>query len=267
MPVSKPFVVATEGQTIDGRQITREQIQQMAASYDPKVYTAVANLEHYLSFMPDSTFSAQGHVVSLTTQEVTLMGDKKLQLMAVVDANESVVAMQKKGQKAFASIELINNFINKGITYLTGLAFTDSPASIGTQSMKFSAKPENIYSFGDEITIEFEPEDSDPGLGVSLFNKVKELLSFKSKKDEDRFTDVGLAVETIAVSQKDLLEKFSTVPAELAAATAKIAELNAALDTHRAAFTALTEKLDAMPNGTTTRPAASGGDGQTKTDC
>ncbi|MBI5917777.1 MAG: GPO family capsid scaffolding protein [Nitrosomonadales bacterium] len=263
MPLSKPFVVATEGQTIDGRQITREQIQQMAANYDPKVYTAVANLEHYLSFMPESTFSAQGHVVSLTTQETTLMGDKKLQLMAVVDANDSVVSLQKKGQKAFASIELVNNFINKGITYLTGLAFTDSPASIGTQSMKFSAKPENIYSFGEAVSIEFEPEASTPGLGESLFNKVKELLTGKGKKDEERFTDVGLAVLAIAASQRELLDKYS----ELAKANETIATLQAQADKDRTEFAEFKAQVDAMPDGTSQRPPASGGNGANKTDC
>jgi hypothetical protein len=263
MPVSKPFAIATEGPTIDGRNISRDWISQMAKNYDPKSYTAVANLEHYISMMPDSVFSAHGKVVSLSTQETELIGEKKLQLMAVVDASEYVVSLQKAGKKLFASVEIANNFLNKGIAYLTGLAFTDNPASIGTESMKFSAKPENIYSFSNEINIEFEPEASAPSLGESLFAKVKELLNFKSKKDEDRFADVGSAVEAIATSQRDLLDKYT----ELATATETITALQQQVETDRAEFTAFKEKLDVTPNGTGNRPSASGGNGLTKTDC
>ncbi|BBE51125.1 hypothetical protein OYT1_ch1578 [Ferriphaselus amnicola] len=270
MPISKPFAIATEGPTVDGRNISRDWISQMAKNYDPKSYTAVANLEHYLSMMPDSVFSAHGKVVSLSTQETELMGEKKLQLMAVVDASEYVVSLQKAGKKLFASVEIANNFLNKGMAYLTGLAFTDNPASIGTESMKFSAKPENIYSFSNEINIEFEADATAPILGESLLAKVKELLNFKSKKDEDRFADVGAAVEAIATSQRDLLDKYTELAglsAELATANETITALQQQVEKDRAEFTAFKEKLDITPNGTGNRPAASGGDGLNKTDC
>lgn len=268
MPLSKPFVIATEGQTIDGRNISRDWINQMAASYNQKVYSAVANLEHYLSLSPDSQFSAQGMVVSLSTQEVSLLGDKKIQLLAVVDVNESVVAMQKAGKKLFASIEVANNFIGKGIAYLTGLAFTDSPASIGTESMKFSANKEHIYSFDNEIMLEFEHVASQPSAGDSLFSKVKELLGIKGKNDETRFADIGQAVEVIATSQKDTLEKIAAFSAadlrtELDAVKA-LADKSA---TDFAALKAQVTTLSELPNGAGTRPSATGGSGLAVTDC
>ncbi|MFR0426333.1 glycoside hydrolase family protein, partial [Escherichia coli] len=40
----------------DGREIQREWLEQMAASYNPTVYTALINLEHIKSYLPDSTF-------------------------------------------------------------------------------------------------------------------------------------------------------------------------------------------------------------------
>ncbi len=270
MPFSKPFVVATEGNTIDGRNISRDQIQQMAAHYDPKVYTAVANLEHLLSYAPDSVFSSYGKVVSLTTQETELMGEKKLQLMAVVDASDSIVAMQKSGKKAFASIEIAANFLNKGIAYLSGLAFTDTPASIGTESMKFSANKDCIYSFKNELSIEWAEELKQESAGESLFSKVKELLSFGKKDSDARFTDIGHAVEAVAVSQKDLLEKFSTVSDELKSANEKVAELTASAEKNRTAFSELSatvEKLSGMQNGQGKRPSATGRDGSVTTDC
>lgn len=270
MPISKPFVAATEGNTIDGRVINRDWIKDMAAHYDPKVYTAVINLEHYLSAAPDSVFSSYGKVLSLSTQEADILGDKKLQLMAVADVPQAVVEMQKAGKKAFSSIEPTLNFIGKGITYLTGLAITDKPASVGTESMKFSAfskgDKESVYSFGDEITIEFN-EDHQQTQGTSLLARVKEMLNFKSKNDDTRFADTAMAVEMIATSQRDLLDKFSATSAELAAANKKIAELTASAEKDRTEFSAFKETVETTPNGNKQRPAATGGSGDQKTDC
>ncbi|MGK3472581.1 GPO family capsid scaffolding protein, partial [Klebsiella pneumoniae] len=38
--------IGVEGATTDGRNIERAWLEQMAASYDPQVYTALINLEH-----------------------------------------------------------------------------------------------------------------------------------------------------------------------------------------------------------------------------
>lgn len=272
MPVSKPFAIATEGQTIDGRNISREQIQQMATNYDPKVYTAVTNLEHLLSYQPDSVFSAYGHVVKLGTQEVEIMGEKKLQLTAIVDASDAIVAMQKVGKKAFASIEIAANFLNKGIAYLSGLAFTDTPASIGTESMKFSAVQQHIYSFKDEISIEFEPESSAQSIGETLFSKVKELLGLNKKDHDARFSDIGQAVEAIAKSQKDLLEKFSDAAEkelrdEVAAFRQKISEIESAHKKTSDEFAAFKSDVEKMSGKTPSRPAATGNKSNVVTDC
>lgn len=273
MALSKPFVIATEGPTIDGRNISREQILQMAASYDPKVYTAVANLEHLLSYAPDSVFSSYGKVMKLDTQEATLMGEKKIQLTAVVDVNDAIISMQEVGKKAFSSIEIAANFLGKGIAYLSGLGFTDKPASIGTESMKFSANKDSIYSFNDELNIEFEKEQSSEKAGESLFSKVKTLLSGDKKNNDSRFSDIGLAVEAIATSQKEMLEKFS----EISAQDKTISELRSELDVLKkadaeraTAFNAIkseVEKLAAQPNTQGKRPSATGGDGSPATDC
>lgn len=53
---AKRFRIGVEGATTDGREIQREWLEQMAASYNPAVYTALINLEHIKSYLPDSTF-------------------------------------------------------------------------------------------------------------------------------------------------------------------------------------------------------------------
>lgn len=276
MALSKPFAIATEGPTIDGRNISREWLTQMASSYNPSVYTAVANLEHYLSSLPDSVFGAYGKVVSLATREADIMGEKKLQLMAVVDANDKLVAMQKSGQKCFSSMEVLNNFIGKGIAYLSGLAFTNTPASIGTESMKFSAAGASgeRYAFGDGIEIEFETE-AKPNAGETLFSKVKDLLCIGEKKADERFADQAKAIEAIAQSQKELLDKFGSlapIAGELieGKAVASAADVNALREAQAkfsADFAALKEKLGTTEGDNKFRPPATGGDGYLKTDC
>jgi hypothetical protein len=277
MPLSKPFAIATEGKTVDGRTISRDWITQMAASYDPKVYTAVANLEHYLSSLPDSVFGAYGKVVALSTREVDVMGDKKLQLMAVVDANDKLVSLQKAGQKCFASMEILHDFIGKGIAYLGGLAFTNTPASIGTEAMKFSfaAAPGERYAFADEIAIEFEAAATEPSAGESLFAKVKTLLGLGKKESDDRFADQAKAIEAIAQSQKDLLDKFASIEpvtgelidGKVAPSAEEFAALKEAHDKVATEFAALKEKLGTTDGDGGTRPPATGGNGQVKTDC
>lgn len=279
MPISKPFVVATEGPTIDGRNIGRDWIKDMAAHYDTKVYTAVINLEHYLSAAPDSIFSTYGKVLSLSTQEADILGEKKLQLMAVADVPQAVVDLQKAGKKAFASIEPKLNFIGKGISYLTGLGLTDRPASVGTESMKFSAfstgDKESVYSFSHEIEMEFEDAEQQQTQGTSLLSRVKEMLSFKGKGDEARFADIGQAVEAIALSQKEQIELLSSVPLkelreESAAFRKQMDELKTQTEKDRAELAKIkaeVDKLSAQPDGQVQRPAASGGSGVIKSDC
>lgn len=66
---TKTFRVARAGQTTDGREITRDHITQMAASYNPEVYGARVNLEHYRAMFPNSEFRCYGDVISLSTEE------------------------------------------------------------------------------------------------------------------------------------------------------------------------------------------------------
>ncbi|HFN7790087.1 TPA: GPO family capsid scaffolding protein [Escherichia coli] len=66
---AKRFRIGVEGATTDGREIQREWLEQMAASYNPAVYTALINLEHIKSYLPDSTFNRYGKVTALFTKK------------------------------------------------------------------------------------------------------------------------------------------------------------------------------------------------------
>lgn len=279
MPISKPFAIATEGATTDGRVITADWIKQMAETYDPKTYTALGNLEHYLSMMPDSIFAAYGKVVALSTRMGEVLGEKKLQLMAVFDANDAIVALQKAGQKMFSSIEVNPDFAKSGKAYLQGLAFTNNPASLGTEVMSFAATAKenpftarkresgNLFTVAEEVTLEWETEKSS---GDTLFSKVKELLGMGKKETDANFADVSKAVETIAFSQKNALEaieKLDGALKEFGSGLADIKTLREAQAKFAADFAALTEKLGKTDGDDTHRGAATGGDSRVKPDC
>ena len=265
---SKPFVIATEGQTIDGRHISREWITQMAANYKPTVYTVV-NLEHFLSMHPDSAFSAYGKVVGLSTRETEIFGQKRLQLLATVEASDAAVSMQREGKKCYASIEVVPNFTGLGQAYLTGLALTDMPASLGTEPMRFSAfsdgKTENVFAFPGETEFSFDATPCHdaalpaPSGGGQLFEKVKELLGLREKTDEGRLASLDQAILHIALSQKDLLDRQTKLDAAHVAVESKVKDV-------AAHFSEMEQKLSAIP-ATLPRPAASGGNGSLKTDC
>lgn len=271
---SKFFRVATEGATTDGRVINRAWIEQMARNYDPKKYGARINLEHFKGLLPDSPFRRYGDVLSLEARAVE---EGKLGLFAKLDPTDALVSMVNEGrQKVYTSIEVDPNFADTGEAYLVGLAVTDDPASLGTEMLQFSSKasssplanrkvnPNNLFSEAVEALIEFEEEAKSSDEGKGLFTKVMNLLQGKSKTDDARFSDHGSAIEAIAESQRDLLDRFSSTVQSL---QEKVVALTTSQQQYRAAITTLTEKLSNTPDGKAPRPPATGGKQNAVTDC
>jgi hypothetical protein len=159
MAKTKFFRIAVEGPTVDGRVIDRKMLEEMAASYDPATYTARINCEHIAGFSPDKPFNAYGSVLSLKTEEFQLnvngKQETRLALYAEIDANDNLVAINKAGQKLFTSCEVHPDFVGKGKSYLVGLAVTDTPASLGTEPLKFAAMARpNLFTPAEEASVE-----------------------------------------------------------------------------------------------------------------
>lgn len=119
--------IATEGKAVDGRDITRDWLTDMAETYDPTYYTAVIWPEH-------DRWSSYGTVQALKTEEV----DGKYKLYAILCPNRDLIYWNQGGQYQFCSIEPFEQFADLGRTYLIGLGVTDQPASTGTTHLKFS---------------------------------------------------------------------------------------------------------------------------------
>jgi len=121
------------------------------------------------------------------------------------------------------------NFADTNEAYLVGIAFTDTPASLGTQIMEFASKnpdvnpftskkqhKDNLFTAAEEIALEFEEESP----VSNLFSKVIDWLNPKqeeqSQKNTGQFNEIAKSVEEIAKTfgntvkeQNDLKEKYS----------------------------------------------------------
>lgn len=270
---AKRFRIGVEGATTDGREIQRDWLVQMAASYNPAVYTAQINLEHIKSYLPDSTFNRYGTVTALVAEEIkdgALAG--KMALYADVVPTDALVALVKKGQKLFTSMEVSPQFADSGKAYLVGLAATDDPASLGTEMLTFSAtathnplakrklNPENLFSAAAETVIELEE------IQPNLFSRVTALFAKKEQTDDARFSDVHKAVELVATEQQSFGERTDKSLSEQAT---RLSALEASLQQQQADFAALQQQLSTEDSRKDYRQRAPGGDAPagTVTNC
>ncbi|MDC8757518.1 GPO family capsid scaffolding protein [Janthinobacterium fluminis] len=262
MPKSKFFRVATEGATTDGRNIDRATIEQIAASYNPKTYAARVWLEHYRSILPDGPFKAYGDVIAVKAEEVDTDTGKKLALFAQIEPTPELVAINKARQKLFTSLEIQPNFANTERPYLVGLGVTDSPASLGTEALLFSANrkqsTENLFSSAVEISLEFD-EPEGPKLADIVKNLFARLKTESKTGNEQQFADIGDAVQELAGHVVSANHNY-------AAALVRIEMAEAALKATQTELTAFKAQMDAEPGSAPRRPAATGNDGAVQTE-
>lgn len=278
------FCVAVEGPTVDGRTIERKHIEQMAASYDPATYTARINVEHLRGYSPQPPFNAYGSVSAVETREITVnmagKQEKKLALFASFDVNDQAKELTKADQKIFSSVEIQPNFAETGKAYLVGIAFTDSPASLATEALKFSTRDDkrkdNLLGVEDTgFTLEFT-EDTSGGADemAQAGNFLKKLFSglmtgaqaeaetqpIPPKKanagDADQFTAMATAME------QGFAKMTESIAASFAKQDARIGKVTQDL-------TALKTDLEKTPDrrNHSARPAATGGGDRTLADC
>ncbi|MEZ7214568.1 GPO family capsid scaffolding protein [Klebsiella spallanzanii] len=280
--VSKWFRIGVEGDTCDGRVISATDIQEMAETFDPRVYGCRINLEHLKGILPDGPFSRYGDVVELKSEKIeddsVLKG--KLALFAKITPTDDLIAMNKKLQKVYTSMEIQPNFANSGKCYLVGLAVTDDPASLGTEYLefcrgakfnplnRFKAEPGNLISVATLAELEFE--DLPEKMFTALSDKVKSIFSRKQASDDARFQDVHEAVTTVSEHVQENLtateQRLATL--ENAFATLK-KDVTTKADQTSQAFSQLKTSLDKTESTTQPRRKLStgGGGDELLTDC
>lgn len=125
--------VATSGPTADGREIKAQDLRDCAETYKPSIYTAVIWLDH----QRDNGAHGTVYTVRLIDNDPAL-GKGQVALEVQMKPNARLLQLNKDGIKLFSSVEITPNFAGSGRAYMTGLAVTDEPASLGTQELYFS---------------------------------------------------------------------------------------------------------------------------------
>lgn len=261
----KKFRVAVSGNTVDGREIQPQHLRDAAANYSQEVYGARVNIEHYLSMYPGSDFGAMGDVAALSTEDITegpLAG--RTALYAEIEPSDRMVQMTNKGEKVYSSIELHPQFALNGKAYVVGLAMTDTPASLGTERLKFAAQHRaSVMAFNNQQAeppmfteaieaevIELTAQRSDEG--AKWYSRVMGIISKGQKTDDQRFSQMHQVVEAVAQSQSNQLDRFSTIEQERQQDKAAIEKLTTDL-------AALRQQLEGTDGNFSQRQPANGG--------
>ncbi|NUU34660.1 GPO family capsid scaffolding protein [Pseudomonas sp. C2B4] len=127
--------VATSGPTVDGREILPQELRDIAETYKAATYTAVIWCDH------ERWYGSHGTVFAVRlVEDAEDLVPGQVALEAQLKPNDKLLWLNDQGEKLFTSIEITPNFANTGKAYLTGLAVTDEPASLGTQELYFSKK-------------------------------------------------------------------------------------------------------------------------------
>ncbi|CAK1707797.1 GPO family capsid scaffolding protein [Vibrio crassostreae] len=167
---SELICILQAGATIDGRVIEQKIIDEIAETYNPEVYTARINADHY----PWS--SKYGSVLSVEKKE-----DK---LFAVLKPNSMLLRMAEQGQLLHTSCEFYEKFADTGKAYLTGLALTDEPASLGTTQIQLSANSKDKACVPTNFQITPEQLSQSTEEEASMFNTFKRWLKGESELEQ-----------------------------------------------------------------------------------
>ncbi|MBB4267830.1 GPO family capsid scaffolding protein [Roseospira visakhapatnamensis] len=197
---TKWFRVCQSGKTIDGREITPQQIDEMAETYNPRTYGARVFVEHFRSILPDSPLSALGDVLALRAETDSETGARVL--LAQVDATDRLIKLAQNRDKVYWSIEMMPNMAGTGKAYMHGLSVTDTPASLGTELIKLSAGagtlPEAMrdHLFSEAVEHVGPLAEDTPDTG--FVERIRQHLSGESRKTDARLTGLESAAVEMA---------------------------------------------------------------------
>lgn len=193
--------IATEGRSVDGREMMREWLTSAAQNYDSDFYSAVIWNEH--NHPLDRAYQLNlGLVLELKTEEE----NGKLKLFAKLAANKFLLMLNEDNQKLFCSVEITPDFPEVGQFYLTGLAVTDQPALPGVSQLKFSNKERTPIHGLHAFSLSTETETDQP-TGSNTMTE-EEIQALKDR--------IATQAEKIEALESALAEKNAKKAEELA---------------------------------------------------
>ena len=226
--------VATSGPTVDGRVILPQELREIAETYSTATYTATIWCDH------DRWFGGHGTVFAVRLLEgVEGLAEGQVALEAQLKPNDKLLALNDQGEKLFTSIEITPDFASTGKAYMTGLAVTDSPASLGTQELYFSRKTGKPVHYAAAVPLGALKEDEPQGEAgklMTMFTSLFKRLGIEETPSETKpktLTENPPMDETTGTALKALRDQILIIVAGLdtviEAAAASAAEPDAAL--------------------------------------
>lgn len=229
--------IATEGDTVDGRYLERQWLIDAGETYNPELYGALIWPEH------ERGFGNLGAVSAAMWQEGA---DGLVRLYAKITPNLYLIEANKRDQLVYFSIELSEdgNFRGSGRDYLTGLAATDSPASVGTTRMRFSKRRKNKsghyrYVFGRDGKVKqgVEKMEWQKLFGIKPKNYAEDEGSGGGAPDGDK-------LQALAEALNNLEGRVSAIETQLADTQADVDTIAEVVDTQE--FAALRDNIGAV---------------------
>ncbi|WKD23606.1 GPO family capsid scaffolding protein [Pseudoalteromonas sp. KG3] len=258
---TKPLSIAAVGMTVDGREITEQDVADIVETYNPRKYGARINLDHEFNW---SGWAAKnlhnvdipgmlGDVVSVEAYENE---EGVVCLYAVLAPNQGFVALNKADQAVYFSIEISRDFMGTGKTYLTGLAVTDYPASCYTDRIHFSSKSKADDTEVSLLTVDLgscEPIDTpkkpffkrlftkeDPDMNeTQLTNALKDALGAPLEEFGKKLDGLTTKLDAFSTTKVDD-EEETAPPAE---ESAELTKLKEELSSTKTALEELNEKF------------------------
>lgn len=214
--------ICQEGPTVDNRLIKREWLIDAAELYDPNVYTAMIWPEH------ERWYGASGRVLELKAEEDS---EGLMCLYARLCPGENLIYAVKNGQLMFCSAEFTpdGDWRGTGKSYLEGLGVTNSPASVGTTRLQFSARIGTRLSDFKALVFEelAELDEEDKKLPADKNKPTwRSLFNLKERDTKRNFADDGSGGEQTP-SSDDKVNALAEVVDEI---ESTITSLNDAVD-------------------------------------
>ncbi|MGY2226453.1 GPO family capsid scaffolding protein [Pseudomonas gingeri] len=215
--------VATSGPTVDGREITPQELRDIAETYKPSKYTAVIWCDH------ERWSGSHGTVFAVRlVEEGDDLEPGQIGLEAQLKPNDRLLYLNDQGQKLFSSIEIWPNFAGSGKAYLTGLGITDEPASLGTQELYFSRKTHKAAYYAAPVELgslrDPQPQSELPKL-FAMFTSLFKRFGLEESPTEPTPTESKTPMdEATATALKALLAQLLVVAAGIQAVVEPAAE-------------------------------------------
>ncbi|OPH35149.1 GPO family capsid scaffolding protein [Moraxella atlantae] len=274
--VVKRFRVAREGQTVDGRSLSREQLLDMADTYDPVEYTARINVEHMGGWagLGATNYPVLGDVIAVDAQietfEINGVDTQLMCLYATLSALPVLVDANREGKKLFTSIEFYPKFADTGRAYLVGLAVTDTPASRGTEPLKFTNTQDALIAEPTELVL-MTIDNAANAPATSTATEPTALTTQPAAHEPQPVQDSDTFLQKLAnlfnkkpsglsaAEQDAVLSAFSKMDDKVSNHQSQLTEIAAAVQTLSQAVTDLRQEFANAPAPTTSVPLVGSG--------